>query len=601
MKPFLSSTFQRTIHNKANRGGPYVGALLLTVALMWIEGSYRWLTSANPIHPDLIHILWINATLAFFFVTLVGLLPALYHRVLTTLFLGFFVAGFVLFAPLTMSHIQFSDLTFVRSWALLDVYLIRYGQYVTPALLVGVVPLLWVFLPISLPRHPKQAFQTALMTVLIALVGFSYMTNPRYSNRAEQSTHWEMLIYPDRPMTSRSRVGINQATLQGMLSEPLFLRPEEQNVLGSVANYLSENNTIQTRSSFSFRNRSLIVFQIEGLRDEVMNETVMPFVAGELRPNSVRFNHYYADLKEINNYGVNFPLLTGIPQQAHVNNTIERYATNEYPHSLPMLFNQRNYNTVAFHQFYSLAEDRFIDQVGFNVKFDYFGFSEPINNDYELINVSMNLISSPQRVFAYYHLNNPHVARTTPFVDDFVELAGSLERAQYFSEMRLIDQGIERAVQVLRENDQLNNTLIMVIGTNPRLNEDPIASNDRLSNYRTPFFIWANGSEQDVQQVMGPSDVIPSLMSFFGFRPDNHYIGRSVFAAGQNVVHFRDGSWISNAGYYDAHVQRFVITDPIYRTPYLDGYVEMTTERIQERQRIATLLLDRNYFAQEAI
>jgi hypothetical protein len=100
---------------------------------------------------------------------------------------------------------------------------------------------------------------------------------------------------------------------------------------------------------------------------------------------------------------------------------------------------------------------------------------------------------------------------------------------------------------------------------------------------------------------MGPVDVIPTLISYFAFRQDNYYLGTSVFAPGQNVVYFRDGSWISRAGYYDALSQRFIVSDVIYQTESLGGYVDLTTQRVIERQRIATIILERNYFNQEAI
>jgi len=340
---------------------------------------------------------------------------------------------------------------------------------------------------------------------------------------------------------------------------------------------------------------------VEGLTNEALDQRVMPFVSNELYDTSIRLNNYYSDLKEINNYGVNFSLLTGIPLQENVNNTIEQYRFNDFSHSLPSLFRSRNYTTVAFHQFFSVPERQFINQVGFDSSFDYFSFSNLIDNDVQFVEESIRLLPQNAPYFAYYHFNNPHVSRSIPYLSEFEEWAGSTENAQYFSEMANVDVAIERAVRFLEDNNQMNDTVIMVVGMNPRMDDVEITASNRIAKYNTPFFIHHRGANQEINKIVGPSDVIPTVMSLFAFPRENNYVGYSAFAAGQNTIQLRDGSWISEAGYYDAHLQQFVISDPIYRTEFLGGYIDNTTKRMQDRQRIARLILERNYFAQEAI
>lgn len=601
MKPFLHQRFQRQLSKRMFHARPILFASILTLSLMWIELTFRWFTATSVFNADVIHILWINATIAFVFVSILGVVPSIYHKLLTMLLIGFFISGFYLYTPLTASHVQFANLDFVNSWAFIDLYRVRYEPYFGAGLLLATVPLVWVLFPMRVRRSMKQHVQLVLTTMLIGLVGFSYLTNPMYANQTERVTNWEMLIYQDHPVISRSRVGINQATIQQLIDQPLFVRPSEQNVLGDVSAYLRQNNSIRNTSSYSFRNQNVIIFQIEGLRYDALNSVVMPFVSQELYPNSVRFKNYHAEQKEINNYGVNFPLLTGIPLQQQTNNTIDTFQSNAYPFALPELFRANRYSTVAFHQFFSLAEGQLIDQTGFDTRFDYFGFNRTVENDYEFIQSSMPLLLDQRRFFAYYHLNNPHAARTTPLFDDVLDLAKTSKDALYFSEMHLIDQGIEYAVNELREAGKLANTVIMVVGMNPRMDDVSMTANNRLAQYRTPFFLYGKNTDQTVNEVMGPTDVIPTLISYFAFRQDNYYIGTSVFAPGQNVVYFRDGSWVSSAGYYDSLSQRFSISDVMYQTNSLSGYVNLTTQRVVERQRIATIILDRNYFNQEAI
>jgi len=601
MKPLIPHRFQTQIKKRMFRARPVLFALGMTASLMWIEITYRLFTTTLVFNSDIIHILWINTILAFWFVLFLAIIPRSFHRILTLLFIGFFSFGFFHYTPLTASHIQYANLDFVNSWDMLNLYRLRYGAYVVIGLVLVFGSLLLVLLPLNRRRGIRKNVQLGLWTVLVTLLGFSYLTNPAYANNTEKITNWEMLIYPDRPMASRNRVGINQDFIKQFLNEPLFLRPTEENVLGEISNYFVSNNTIQGRSNYSFRNKNVVIFQIEGLRNEAIDARVMPFVSGELYRKSIRFNKYYSDLKEIYNYGVNFPLLTGIPLQENVNNTIESYRFNQFPYSLPNLFRSRNYSTVAFHQFFSVPERQLIDQIGFDTRFDYFSFSTWIDNDVQFVEESVRLLTERQRYFAYYHLNNPHVDRTIPYNSEFESWARDTKQAQYFSQMYHVDEAIETAVEYLKQTNQWNDTVVIIVGTNPTMEHIDILSSNRIAQYNTPFFIHHGDANQDVDKVMGSSDVIPTIMSYFAFPRENYYVGYSAFASHQNVVGFRDGSWISEAGYYDAHTQRFIISDPIYRTDFLGGYIDMTTKRMQERQRIARLILERNFFAQEAI
>jgi len=243
MKPLINPRFQQHIKKRTFRARPVLFASLLTVSLLWIELVYRYLTASQLFHSDILHILWINATISFVFVFILGFIPRAFHRVLTMLLIGIFFLGFLHHAPLTASHIQYANLRFVNSWDMVDLYSRRYQSYVGVWLSLAAIPFLWGLFPMRLRRSTKQQLSLGLWTVLVGLMSFSYLT----------TSSWEMLLYPDRPMASRNRVGIHQDTIKNLFDQPLFLRPIEENVLGEISNYLVDNNTIQGRSSYSFR------------------------------------------------------------------------------------------------------------------------------------------------------------------------------------------------------------------------------------------------------------------------------------------------------------------------------------------------------------
>jgi hypothetical protein len=115
------------------------------------------------------------------------------------------------------------------------------------------------------------------------------------------------------------------------------------------------------------------------------------------------------------------------------------------------------------------------------------------------------------------------------------------------------------------------------------------------------MFIWSTDVQQTESETMGAIDVLPTLMSYFRFDPENNYIGTNIYAPGENVVGFVDGSWVSNAGYYDSSTQQFVIRNQSSDMTSLSSYVDSTTQRLKDRYRIARLILERNYFGQESV
>lgn len=601
MKPILSDRFIRNIARRQSRGSAILFAIFVTLSLMWIEMVFRYFTAQNIWTSDVVHILFLNASIAFIFTSLLTVIPSAYHRVVTFLFLLVFVIGGPVYTTLTASHVQYGRLDFLLTPDLFDLYEQRYERYILSEYWLFALSLVWLLLPIKYKRQKKQSATLLLTTSLVVLFGFSYWTNPMYANATEQTTNWDLLIYQDNPGITRSRMGINQGTLQTIINRPLFIRPTEQDVLGEISTYLEENDSLQRTNASNFRAKNLVVFQIEGLTNRVIRPDVMPFVSETLFPNSITFTNYYSDQKEINNYGVNFPLLTGIPLIPQSQNTIEDYAFNNYEFALPNLFRSNGYNTIAFHQFFSRYEDTFIENAGFRRQFDYFDFNANIQNDLDFVQESFDIVLTERQFFAYYHLNNPHAPRSTPIDDSLRSIARDEDELLYLSEMALIDQAILDVYLTLDREGYLENTVIMVVGHNPRLDNLDVSAPGRLFFYRVPMFIWSNGVQRTESETMGAIDVIPTLMSYFRFDPENNYLGTNIFAPGQNVVGFVDGSWVSNAGYYDSYTQRFVIRDQTFDTPFLSNYVDSTTQRLRDRYRIARLILERNYFGQESV
>lgn len=601
LKPILPKKLKKTIRRKSNRSSAVLFALLTSFSLVWIELVYRFFTTQAIFNGDIIHIILLNASFGFTFVFLLTFVPSIYHRVATLLFLMVFVLAAPVFSTLTLSHIQYGQLDFLLSGDLLSLYEERYAVFIRPDFWLYGVGLFWLILPFKIRRRALSTLKVGVMSVAVIVGAFFYLINPAYANSTEQTNNWELLIYQENPGIARSRLGINQATIQTIINRPLFVRPQEQDVLGEISNYFDEIDSTSRNASVNLRNKNLVIVQVEGLTKRALNSEVMPFVSTQFYDESVRFTNYYTDQKEINNYGVDFSLLTGIPTLPSVGNTVEEYAFNNYPYGLGNLFRSEGYNTASFFQYYANNEKDFIANTGFSRQFDYFDFLTIIENDVDFVREALPIMYRNRGFLAYFNLNNPHAFRNIEINNDLSNLALNDDDLAYLSEMYSVDQAVQAVYTNLDAEGLLDNTAIMVIGTNPNLNNIDITRPGRVLQYSVPLLLYTGEEGQDINQYMGPIDLIPTLMSMFRFPPENYYVGSNIFIRNDNVVGFHDGSWITEIGHYDSLTQRFAMNNSSVGSQTLSTYVSQTTREIQERYRISRFILERNYYGVESI
>lgn len=72
-------------------------------------------------------------------------------------------------------------------------------------------------------------------------------------------------------------------------------------------------------------------------------------------------------------------------------------------------------------------------------------------------------------------------------------------------------------------------------------------------NRKVPFIIWTKDHtyQEEITEVMGMIDVLPTLGNMFGFRSP-YQLGHDIFSTDKNLVVFPSGNWLTNSMYYNA-------------------------------------------------
>lgn len=182
----------------------------------------------------------------------------------------------------------------------------------------------------------------------------------------------------------------------------------------------------------------------------------------------------------------------------------------------------------------------------------------------------------------------------------------------YFKSLHYADSALGEFIDELDSEGLLDNTIIVLYGDHDaRL---PRADYNKLYNYnmetheflseddpnykeydsfqyeigrRVPFIIWSKDMEgtklnQEVTNVMGMYDVMPTLGNMLGFN-NKYALGHDIFnIKDNNIVVFPNGNWVTNKMYYNSQKEAYLSLsdEPI------------TEEEITKNSEYANKLLD---------
>ena len=182
----------------------------------------------------------------------------------------------------------------------------------------------------------------------------------------------------------------------------------------------------------------------------------------------------------------------------------------------------------------------------------------------------------------------------------------------YFKSLHYADSALGEFIDELDSEGLLDNTIIVLYGDHDaRL---PRADYNKLYNYnmetheflseddpnykeydsfqyeigrRVPFIIWSKDMEgtklnQEVTNVMGMYDVMPTLGNMLGFN-NKYALGHDIFnIKDNNIVVFPNGNWVTNKMYYNSQKEAYLSLsdEPI------------TEEEINKNSEYANKLLD---------
>ncbi len=598
MPKFISETFLREIHRKKIKNHPILFMLVVFLSFMYIDIMYRYFNHGVLFDPDIIHILFIDLTLALLVMVLIGIIPTVAKKYVITLVMTFFVMMSFLYTVLGFESVVQTG----HSLNIFSVFAERFLENFKAVYLVMFVPLFIGFTPIKVKYTvPKYMILVSLFIVTV-FVGNWYLQADQYNNRVEAINNYERVYYNDEGTLLFARLGSNIGLIRNFFPEAEY-NIKTESYVSETYKFIQPADRLNSYSD-NYKNYNVVIIEIDGLDYMAVNKDVMPTL-WSLSKTGMEFVNYF-DKKTLNQ---NFEMITGTHEASNSLNTLLSYGQNSYPNALGNQFRNSRYFTTYIETQKSefLFETDFIKQTGYQRYGDSATFGKSRLNALDLMTEAAPTFFEYDRFYTHIKFSDL-LAKPMSYASDAEEITLDVPEdvLNYYSYANVVDQAIDRLFETLSVSGNFNRTVVIVASTgHPDYLEDDIIrqySNGRegFNIDRIPFAIWDGSTNETITEPMGPANVPATLSNMFDLNADE-YIVPDVFAPGQNVVAFNNRSWVSEAGYYDSTNQNFTVVDEKFLTDYLDEFIEFTNQTVYNRYLYSRILLENNYFALDFI
>ena len=370
-----------------------------------------------------------------------------------------------------------------------------------------------------------------------------------------------------------------------------YLKPKkttnEEELTFLEEEYLKEEKNYKTKYTGKYKNKNLIIVQLEGIYSWMLTKEDTPTLY-KMMNSSINFkNHYSYYNGGGSTFNSEFAVNTGLITPLSYTQNAYTFNKNSFPYSLANLFKDRGYSVNAFHMNTSEYYSRGVNYKNWGYD-NYYGLQDLgtyKDDSYELdreliLNETFNEAMFSEEKFVNYIITySSHLPFTTEkgvckklVIEDTLKKLGLEELPEDYilpemteedcarRQAKETDNMIKLLLKNLEEKDLIDDTVIAVFTDHYlyTLSDQSIienykgVSNNLINN--TPFFIWSKDSETKVvKEVTSQLNILPTLLNLFGleYHP-NYYIGEDALNPKyKGIVFFNDYTWYDGKVYVD--------------------------------------------------
>jgi len=113
--------------------------------------------------------------------------------------------------------------------------------------------------------------------------------------------------------------------------------------------------------------------------------------------------------------------------------------------------------------------------------------------------------------------------------------------------------------------------------------------------YKSSLIIYNSATEPEtVDKYCSSLDIIPTVSNLFGLEYDSRLMmGRDIFSTAAPLVMFKDQSWITDKGFYNASTRTL---QPITTEQVPESYITNINNTVSNKFTFSKLILERDYY-----
>ena len=416
---------------------------------------------------------------------------------------------------------------------------------------------------------------------------------------------------------SENTLGIDFAALnQGESNEDII----------AVNTYLSTlSASKQNAYTGLFEGKNLIMICAEALTDAVVDPQLTPTLY-RLTHNGFYFSQAYQPSWGGSTSTGEFSMLIGLVP-THSDVIQDTIGKNNY-FTMASQLKRVGYNTLAYHNGSYTYYDRNVTHINFG--FDQFiahgnGLEDIAGrypSDEEMISNTLDIYASQQPFCVYYMTcdghkpyDNPKDSRVAEHLQEI--LAVYPDRYQqntlnYICYQMELEDALAALVAKLEAAGIADDTVICICSDHYPygLNRDGDNYIPDLYGYdpqhiwerdHNSIIIWSGCLENENRdmacEISAPTyslDIVPTLSNLFGLEYDSRLlVGRDVFSDEIPLVLWKNGTWVTDCGYYDSEEETFYPTAPVEN---VDEYIERINNMVKYKKSYSKLAVSTDYY-----
>lgn len=453
----------------------------------------------------------------------------------------------------------------------------------------------------KIPYKTKNNYKYLLITVIIFLL--AHLITPITLGKANKELTWSSWRNPrniyisfNDNNKSMKVSGLYEYTIRNFYIT--FIKTEKQENTEDIEFLdaaFKESNEYKNKYTGLFKDKNLILVQLEGLDNWLLTKEDTPTLYKMLENSFVFNNHYSYYNGGGSTFNSEFAVNTGFITPLSYTQNAYTFNKNSFPYSLAKLFKKEGYSVNAFHmntgEYYSRTTN--YQNWGYD---NYYGLIDIEDYKDETYRLDRNLILNEQFNNLIFHTEEEN----PKFVDYIITYSGHLPFTNTKGVCKMLyEEDIEKELAEMSEEDRINNPIKFVEMTElecikrqaqetdymmqlllENLEEKNLIDNtviivftdhylytieDKsiLDKYKetknnlinkTPFFIWSKGmKKKNVNKVTSQLNILPTTLNLFDIDHDpNHYIQKDALSDNyEGIVFFSDYSWYDGKVYVE--------------------------------------------------